>query len=428
MSERASTEPQLFRCPTCGASLPVPDAPSVKCQYCGSNVLVPPEYRPAKQPEPGAYTPQVVIQVPAQSTEEWSGKGRRSLGGILAVIMILVVVCVVTTWVLSMAGVFSTTALISKSINTISTQAPGNLAIATPIKPAATALPTKAPVDVALKFGGEGSGAGQFDDPRYIALDPDNNIFIADYSDGRIQKFDPSGKFLQLINVEPDRNQNTIIRDMATDFSGSLFIVRGGDILVYNSADGKLINTIPGKFPNLSYDMLAIDAANNLYAISEGAGFADLIKMDAEGKQLWKKSNFLEGVVKRNTPANVNRIAVDGLGNIFVLNGFSNEIYKFDTQGNFVDRFGSKGKELQQLNSPDAMAINEDGNIFVVDSGNWYTIKVFDGGGTFLGALAWPEEVTFPREIIFDLQGNLFTVTNTAQVARMSLDLGKLGN
>jgi DNA-binding beta-propeller fold protein YncE len=325
--------------------------------------------------------------------------------------------------------VFTTTKMVSQSANGISSQSSGNLPLATPTRapttPTATPLP---PVTVVMKFGGEGIGPGQFDDPRYIALDPDNNIFVADYSDGRIQKFDPNGKFLQLINVEPDRNQYTIIRDMATNYNGSLFIVRGGDILVYDTADGTLINTIPGKFPELSYDMLAIDAANNLYAISKGAGFADMIKLDPEGKQLWKKSKFLEGIVKRNTPADVNRISVDGLGNIFILNYFGYEIYEFDTQGSFVDRFGSKGKELQQFNSPDTLAINGDGKVIVVDSGNWYTIKVFDSGGSFLGALAWPDEITFPRENIFDLQGNLYTVTNTAQVARLTLDLKELDN
>ena len=64
MEKNNQSGPQLFHCPTCGASLPVPDAVSVRCEYCGSNVLVPPEYRPGKGPEAA---PQVVIQVPEQS-------------------------------------------------------------------------------------------------------------------------------------------------------------------------------------------------------------------------------------------------------------------------------------------------------------------------------------------------------------------------
>jgi DNA-binding beta-propeller fold protein YncE/DNA-directed RNA polymerase subunit RPC12/RpoP len=428
MSERTSSEPQFFHCPNCGASLPVPDAPSVKCEYCGSNVLVPPEYRPVKQPEPGAFSPQVMIQMPAQPTGEWSTAGHRSANGIITVIIILVVVGVITAVVMAKSGVFTTKKLTDQSINIASTQAFASLPAApthVPVTPTATEYP---PINIALRFGSEGSGAGQFDDPRYIVLDRDNNIFIADYADGRIQKFDPSGKFLQLINVEPDRNQNTIIRDIATNYSGSLFIVRGGDILVYNTADEKLLRTIPGKFPDLSYDMLTIDPANNLYAISEGADFADLIKLDPEGKQIWKKSNFLEGVIKKNSSAEVDLIAVDGLGNILILNGFDYEIYKFDTQGNFVDRFGSKGNKPQQFSNPTAMTVDGSGKVFLADSGNWYTLKVFDTGGTFLGAFSWPDDLTAPRDIVFDLQGNLYTVTNRAEVARLTMNLRDLDN
>lgn len=417
MEKNNPSEPQLFHCPTCGAALPVPDAVSVRCEYCGSNVLVPPEYRTGKR---HTAAPAMVIQLPEVSEVELASS-RRNASRVAMVIIAVVAVAVIAGFALAAAGIFTTAKFVDKSLNSVTTQAAiaqPTLATPVPVTPSATPLP---PISVDLKFGGQGTGAGQFDDPRYIALDGDNNIFIADYSDGRIQKFDPGGKFLQQINVEPDRNQNTIIRDMVTDYGGGLYIVRGGDILVYDTKDGKLVHTIPGKFPELRFDKLAIDAANNLYGVSEGAGFFDLIKMDSQGKQIWKKSNFLDGVVKKGNSAYVSRIAVDGLGNIFILNESAAEVYKFDTQGNFLDRFGSKGRGLQQFNSPDAMALDGSGRLFVVDSGNWYTLKAFDSG-SFLGGLAWPDEITFPRDIIFDLQGHLYTVSNTAQVARMSLD------
>lgn len=417
MEKNNPSEPQLFHCPTCGAALPVPDAVSVRCEYCGSNVLVPPEYRTGKR---HTAAPAMVIQLPEVSEVELASS-RRNASRVAMVIIAVVAVAVIAGFALAAAGIFTTAKFVDKSLNSVTTQAAiaqPTLATPVPVTPSATPLP---PISVDLKFGGQGTGAGQFDDPRYIALDGDNNIFIADYSDGRIQKFDPGGKFLQQINVEPDRNQNTIIRDMVTDYGGGLYIVRGGDILVYDTKDGKLVHTIPGKFPELRFDKLAIDAANNLYGVSEGAGFFDLIKMDSQGKQIWKKSNFLDGVVKKGNSAYVSRIAVDGLGNIFILNESAAEVYKFDTLGNFLDRFGSKGRGLQQFNSPDAMALDGSGRLFVVDSGNWYTLKAFDSG-SFLGGLAWPDEITFPRDIIFDLQGHLYTVSNTAQVARMSLD------
>lgn len=427
MSDVASSEPQSFHCPTCGASLPTPRARSVKCEYCGSNVLVPPEYLPVKHPKREA-TPEGIIPVLNEFNErKWASP--RVTGGMVAAIIVFIVLSIFSLIMTSTAGWFTTDKHVDQSINATATWMVGNFMAAFATQVPTTDTPTPfPPVKIALKFGGEGSGPGLFDDPRYIALDPDNNIFIADYSDGRVQKFDPNGKFLQLINIEPDQNQHTTVRDMATNYNGELFIVRGGDILVYGTADGKLLNTIHGKFPDIIYDKLAIDAANNLYAISEGEGFDDLIKLDPEGKQIWMKHNFLNGVAKENTSAYISILSIDGLGNTFILNGFNNEIYEFDNQGSFVDRFGSKGNGPQQLNTPYTMAVDGQGRIFLVDSGNWYTIKVFDSGGTFLGAFSWPDEITAARDIVFDMQGNLYTVSNTAQVARMTLDMGNIGN
>jgi DNA-binding beta-propeller fold protein YncE len=427
VSENASSDPQSFQCPTCGASLPVPDGPSVLCEYCGSNVLVPREYRPVKHPKRAA-TPKPQEATPtlfeAFGGKTWSSQ--RMVGSAAVAIIVFIAISIFALNANSF-GKPSTNNAVDQEINATATWIVGKFmnAFATQAPVAEPATP-EPPIKVLLKFGGEGSGAGKFDDPRYIALDPDINIFIADYADGRVQKFDPNGKFLQLINLEPDSNQRTTIRDMAANYSGSLFILRGGDILVYNTANGKLIDTIPGKFPELSYDLLAIDPANNLYAISEGAQFTDLIKFDPQGKQLWKKSNFLVGVIQKNSSAHIDQIAVNGLGNILVLNGLDNEIYKFDTQGDFVDRFGSKGNGPQQLNNPNTMTVDGSGKLFLVDSGNWYTIKVFDAGGAFAGAFAWPDDITAPRDIVFDLQGNLYTVTNQAIAARMTMDLVQL--
>src|SRR5512139_1783037 len=45
-------------------------------------------------------------------------------------------------------------------------------------------------------WGGEGVGGGQFNNPLGVAVDSQGHIYVADYANHRVQKFDSSGGFL----------------------------------------------------------------------------------------------------------------------------------------------------------------------------------------------------------------------------------------
>ena len=269
-----------------------------------------------------------------------------------------------------------------------------------------------------LQFGSQGTGPGQFGDPRHIAVDMDGNIFVCDYQDGRLQKFDPSGKFLQLINVPPDRNDNLYVMGITTNYAGQIFVVRGGDILVFNSSDGALVNTIAAEFPDIYYSNVAIEPANTIYSMHTSAGEEDLIYLDAQGNRLWIKENFIREVDKKAS-VGFPDLAVDGLKNLFVLLDSSDVIFKYDGDGNFIDRISSPGDGPGQLSSPNDMAVDGKGRIFVADSGS---IDIFDNNGAFLEALDWDYQLGSPMGMTFDLQGNLYIVTNKQQVLKYAVD------
>ncbi|HOD39971.1 MAG TPA: hypothetical protein PKL57_05395, partial [Candidatus Wallbacteria bacterium] len=50
--------------------------------------------------------------------------------------------------------------------------------------------------DQLLKFGGAGTGDGQFDSPAAIAINDTGEIYVADKGNKRIQKFDKNGRFI----------------------------------------------------------------------------------------------------------------------------------------------------------------------------------------------------------------------------------------
>src|SRR5690349_11075639 len=46
------------------------------------------------------------------------------------------------------------------------------------------------------EWGSSGSGDGQFNDPEFLAVDANGNVFVPDASNNRIQKFTSAGTFL----------------------------------------------------------------------------------------------------------------------------------------------------------------------------------------------------------------------------------------
>jgi DNA-binding beta-propeller fold protein YncE len=75
-----------------------------------------------------------------------------------------------------------------------------------------------------LKSWGEpGSKPGQFDTPHSIAVDAQNNIYVADRGNHRIQVFDAEGKFLRqiVIDVPVDPNARPAIGNKTDNPAGS---------------------------------------------------------------------------------------------------------------------------------------------------------------------------------------------------------------
>ena len=416
----SSLEVGLFRCPTCAATLEVVDAPSVKCKYCGNSVPVPPELRPQKPPQP-----QVVIQpVDFSSPYVATSKAGRSVGCVITAIVLAVVFGGIGfALYASQSAIFRVESTfqnvqIQEMPDVQATISAINADINVPGIPAAK--PTPGFAHIVQTFGASGNGPGQLDDARYVALDSDGNIWTADYQDGRVQQFDPVGKFLQLIQVPPDKNGNTLIQGLAADLKGNLYVTRGGDLLKYSTADGSLLKTIAGKFPGTLYQDLAIDAQNNLYAIHSTASDNSVIKLNSDGKQLARWDNIVTKVNQKDAAMNLG-IAVDGLGTIYVASSFGNQVYVYNPKGEFIDRFGQEGHGPGQFNAPKEIAVDGQKHLYVHHSGG---IDQFDTSGRFIGSLPVDYTKGSPRTVAVDSEGNVYTVTNNGMVLKYQVSQG----
>ncbi len=71
-----------------------------------------------------------------------------------------------------------------------------------------------------LTFGSLGENEGQFIYTSAIAIDNDNNIYVADRGNNRIQRFNSKGEFIEIIKMKLDRPS-----DIAVDSAGNLYVI-----------------------------------------------------------------------------------------------------------------------------------------------------------------------------------------------------------
>ncbi|MCD4652842.1 TIGR03663 family protein [bacterium] len=111
---------------------------------------------------------------------------------------------------------------------------------------------------------------------------------------------------------------------------------------------------------------------------------------------------------KFNTPKGV---AVDNKGNIFVVDQRNNRIQKFDSNGKYLLQWGASGEGEGQFNQPTGICVDSKGNVFVTDTWN-HRIQKFDNDGKFKNTFGNNKLFWAPKDIVVDDAGYLY-IANT---------------
>jgi hypothetical protein len=278
---------------------------------------------------------------------------------------------VIITMLLIVAAIIGVFYLVSSTINKAIDKA-------VPVQKPATMQPLKtgtAENSIAqelLKFGGEGTGAGKFKDNRSVTVGADGKIYSADFSGGRIQVFDSEGKFLLQILNDTSRT----VEALSIDRKGNLFVLQGYDLYRLNKETGEEL----GKYRVDAASDFAVGLDGKLYVSSRRG---EITVLSAEGAKLKTIQ-----IGKDLGLDDIEQIAVDGIGNFFLLDGKNSAVFKLSPDGKLITRFGGRGSgsiekmpKTQFYGGGEDLAVDSQGRIYVSQISR---ISVFDQNGSYL--------------------------------------------
>ncbi|HEX8150315.1 MAG TPA: hypothetical protein VF591_24235 [Pyrinomonadaceae bacterium] len=347
---------KTLQCPACGAPLEYDEdneRETMRCHFCSSTVMLPERARPRAQ---------------QQNIHLSFGRPRlRSKGSPAAAL-------VVVAFVLMIGGaiVYAVIGLIGRAASDVTRSVAGTNTRTTLNPP--PAAPARPPEPQPF-FGKEGIGAGHFKDARSIAVDAAGNIYVGEYTGGRIQVFDSAGKFVTQWTVDPKMP----LRGMTADRRGTVYVVQKGEINKYEGTTGRFLGTVGSGGGR--YDDVTATPDGGLVAFARQSR-DDVVKIDPSGQIRQTIQAAVSGQTDRSELSI--RVAADGAGNVYALGEFNDAVFKFSPDGRFQTRFGGDGDEPGLFRAPGAIAVDNQGRVYVAD---FKGVQVFDPNGRYLNVI-----------------------------------------
>ncbi|HZI20567.1 MAG TPA: NHL repeat-containing protein [Pyrinomonadaceae bacterium] len=373
-----------LKCPSCSGPLDYDDASggsTCVCPFCANKVVVPESLRQ-----------------PRESQDATFRMGRPHRGGNRPVLAAVVVVSLflLVGGILFAAGAFAIKSTVDGARPVVADRQPPRPFVP-PLPPRP---PGKAPYPgILLEFGGEGIGPGLFKDARNVAVDGEGNIYAADYTGGRVQVFDPSGKFLTQWMVDA----RMPLRGLAADRKGTVYVVQSGKIMRYDGKTGEPRGKLAYAGGD-GFDDVFVTADGGLVAVYD-RNADDIVRFDSAGRV----TKVIKGAFSNHSDQrelNMRAVA-DGLGNVYALGSFNNKVLKFTADGRFVNQFGGDGDEPGTFRAAHAIAVDGQGRVYVTD---FKGIQVFDANGRYIETFN-PSPMSFG--LLFNDRNELFIAART---------------
>jgi len=226
-------------------------------------------------------------------------------------------------------------------------------------------------------WGSYGGGNGQFRVPNGLVIDSNDNVYVSDSMNCRIQKFDSDGKFiLKFGSCGSYFGEFRWPAGMGVDTSGNIYVAdynnsriqkftsTGQFLLTFNNYGGPLTVTV--------------DSNDNVY-VAEYNG-SKVSKYTSDGRNLFSWGGYGTADGKFRRPQ---AITTDSSNNVIVADTWNHRIQVFNSSGSFIRKWGVYGGNDGEFSSPFGVNTDSSGNVYVGDTGN-KRVQKFNSSGAFL--------------------------------------------
>lgn len=279
------------------------------------------------------------------------------------------------------------------------------------------------------KFGGIGTGDGQFQNPAGLAISSQKHIYVSDATNSRIQLFhfdnasstwsyhSQFGTYGTTTGTF-DTPQSLYLREN-TGGSGYDFLfafdtrltkitrmeVHGDDLSMAVVADAHVRTLDQELFSSYNHARMVFNPHKDALYVTNSRMIADA--MDLENTTRWigysaDQFNYAGDVT------------ADRAGNIYVADMYHHRILKYDVTGNFMNSWGGYGGADGELIQPLAVAVDSNDDVYVGDTYN-HRIQKFNADGNFIGK--WGEsgledgKLLAIQDIAVDAYDDVYVIT-----------------
>ena len=298
---------------------------------------------------------------------------------------------------------------------------------------------------------GTGSSA-RFDQPRSAAVDSAGNIYVADTGNSVIRKITPAGAVTTLAGTKGVRGavdgtgtaaQFNGPDDVAVDASGNLYVADTLNHAIRKITPAGVVTTLAGAAGLSGYadgtgtaarfsapTAVALDSSVNIYVTDTNNQVIRKVTSGGAVTTLAGSAGTAGIGDGTGSAANFNNpigLAVDGSGNVYVTDTYSDDVRKI-TAGGVVTTFAgtaglsgtTDGTGTSGLfHNPEGVGLDSSGNLYVTDSGNSTIRKITTAGvvSTVAGTAGirgsadgtgTAAQFSFPTGLSVDSAGNLY--------------------